>query len=96
MLLYSMPNGPALFLYSQVHKTMLSLPGKSLLNSPQVFCPADLSQDLLLKQMFVQNCMNCMYEKMLIKIIESYAHQRYLIVFICLSVLIMSPQPSPW
>lgn len=49
-----------------------------------------------IKQMFVQNCMNCMYEKMLIKITESYAYQRYVIIFICPNVLIMIPQPSPW
>lgn len=49
-----------------------------------------------IKQMFVQNYMNYMYEKTLIKITESYAPQRYLIVFICPNVLIMILQPSPW
>lgn len=49
-----------------------------------------------IKQMFVQNYMNYIYEETMIKNTESYAPRRYLTVFICPNVLIMILQPSPW
>lgn len=65
MLLYAMPSGPVLFLHVQVLKTMLSLCGKSFLNSfhsPLLhrFKSGPIAD---IKQSFVQKCMNYMDEK---------------------------------